>query len=168
QELSDGDVGVGVVAARGEEVGEEGLEDREPLGRDRARRTLGRRLGGRRRCELAWRLRRRALVPVAHATERGRDLAPQLVRLERDRAAVLLQHPRREPRQRRVLGDEDAVLEAAGGAVGALHPPGGLAGNLDARLADDGADLPRRTAAVGLDVELRRRPEVTLAARREL
>ena len=52
-------------------------------------------------------------------------------------------------------------------AVGALDPPGGVAGDLDARLALDVADLPRRPAAVLVDVEVGRRAEVALAPRGE-
>ncbi len=104
----------------------------------------------------------------AHEPERRRDLASQLLGLERNGAAVLAQNPRGELREIGVVGDEHAVLEAARGAVRALHPPRGVALHLDARLADDLADLPRRTTAVLLDVEVERRAEVALAARRKL
>src|SRR5581483_6596934 len=60
-----------------------------------------------------------------------------------------------------------AVLDAAAVAVGALHPPGRIATALDSRLADRVADLPGRPAAVMVDVELGRQPEVALAARCE-
>ena len=52
-------------------------------------------------------------------------------------------------------------------AVRALDPPGGVGGDLDLRVADDLAELPLGAAAVVLDVELRRQPEVALAPRRE-
>ncbi len=48
--------------------------------------------------------------------------------------------------------------------VGALDPPGRIGGDVDLRVADDLAELPVGTAAVVLDVELRRQPEVALAA----
>src|SRR5205809_406650 len=54
-----------------------------------------------------------------------------------------------------------------GPAVRTLNPPRGVAGDLDARLAGDLADLPRRPAAVLVDVEVRRRPEVAFAPRGE-
>src|SRR5204862_5659367 len=73
-----------------------------------------------------------------------------------------------ELRERRVLGHEHAaVLEAAGRSVRALHPPGGVAANLDPGLADEVADLPGRPAAELLDVEVGRSAEVALAARGE-
>src|ERR671927_334257 len=50
----------------------------------------------------------------------------------------------------------------AGAAVGTLDPPGGVAGELDARLADEVADLPGRPPAVHVDVEIRRDAEVAL------
>src|SRR5207342_638972 len=90
-----------------------------------------------------------------------------LVRSLRRRAPVLAQEPRGEQRQARVLGDEDSGLDAAAVAVRPLHPPGGVASDLNARLADEIADLPGRAPAVAVDVELRRKPEVALAARRE-
>ena len=52
-------------------------------------------------------------------------------------------------------------------AVGALDPPGGVGRDLDRGAADDVAELPFGAAAVVLDVELGRQPEVTLATRRE-
>ena len=103
------------------------------------------------------------LVAVANAAEGGGHLAPELVRLDRDRASVLAQHPRGECADGRVLGDEDTVFDPADGAVCALHPPGGVAAHLDARLADDVADQPVRAAAQIRDVEVGRRPEVPLA-----
>ena len=48
-------------------------------------------------------------------------------------------------------------------AVGALDPPGGVGRDLDRGAADDVAELPVGAAAVVLDVELRRQPEVALA-----
>ncbi len=52
-------------------------------------------------------------------------------------------------------------------AVGALDPPRGVGRHLDPRLADDVAELPFRPAAVILDVEFGREPEVPLAPSRE-
>ena len=103
-----------------------------------------------------------------HPAQRGRDVASQLRRLERDRAAVLAQHPGRELGDGREVGGEDAVPELSRRSVRALHPPGGVAPYLDARGAGDVADLPWRPAPVLLDVEVRRRAEVALAPRREL
>src|SRR5206468_10710353 len=117
---------------------------------------------------LARRLRSLALVPLAHAPQRRRDVALELRGLERHRAAVLAQHPGRELGDRGVFGDEDAVLQPSRRAVGAAHPPGRVAAHLDPRGADGVADLPRRPATVELDVEVRRRAEVALAPRREL
>ena len=107
-------------------------------------------------------------MSVAHAAERRRYLATQLLRLDRHRAPVLAQHPRGELRERRVVGDEDAVFETPRRPVGALDPPGRVAADLDAGLAEDVADLPGRTPAELLDVEVGRHAEVALAARREL
>src|SRR5262249_44006292 len=81
---------------------------------------------------------------------------------------VLAQDPAREQRQRRVLGDEDAVLDAVARAVvDPLHPPGRVGRHLDPRLALDLAELPLGPAAERLDVELRRHAEVALAPGRE-
>ena len=70
---------------------------------------------------------------------------------------------------RRVLRLEDVALDTVAlAAVRALDPPGGVGRDLDRRVpADDVAELPVGAAAVVLDVELRRQPEVALAARRE-
>src|SRR5207253_3241631 len=146
---------------------EERLEDRESLRRDGPRRPLVRLDGGALR-SLASRLGRLAFVVVADAPERRRDLASQLVGLERHRPPDLAEHPRGELGEGGGLGDEHAVLGTAGRAVRPLHPPGGLARDLDARLADDVADLPRRPAAIELDVEFDRSAEVAFAPCREL
>ena len=87
--------------------------------------------------------------------------------LERHGAPVLAQHPRRELGDRRVLRDEDVVLDAAGAPIGAPHPPGCVSAHLDPRFADEVADLPLRPASELADVEVRRDPEVALAARCE-
>src|SRR4029078_4002745 len=92
-------------------------------------------------------------------------LAPQLVGRLRHRAAVLAQDPRGEQPQARIVGYEDTVLDLR--AEGALHPPGGVAGDLDARLAGRVADLPRRPTPVAVDVELGREPKVALASCRD-
>src|SRR6266511_43782 len=104
-------------------------------------------------------------MPGTHVAERLRDLAPELVGLDRNRAAILPEDPGGELREGRVLRDEDAVLQLAGGAEGALDPPRRVAGELDARLADQITDLPRRPTAVDIDVEVRRDAEVTFAPR---
>src|SRR5262249_27685317 len=95
------------------------------------------------------------------------DFAPEIVRLDRNGAAVLPENPRRELRGRRVLRDEHTVVELAGVPVGAIHPPGGVAGELDAGFADKIADLPGRPPARGVDVEIGRDPEVSFAPRGE-
>ena len=107
-------------------------------------------------------------MPLPHAPQRASHVAFELRRLERHRAAVLAQHPGGELGDGGVLGDEDAVLELSRLAVGAPHPPGRVAEHLDPRRADRVADLPRRPAAVQLDVEVCRRAEVALPPRREL
>src|SRR3954470_6405546 len=106
-------------------------------------------------------------MPGTHVTQRSGRLAPKLVRLDRDRASVLAQDPRRKLLRRGGLGDEDAVLQLPRIPEGAFHPRGGVAGELDARLADQVADLPRRAAAVLVDVEVGRDPKVALASSRE-
>src|SRR5262249_30128521 len=154
------------LAARREQVGKYGRQHREALRDHRAGGPFAhavlsrRRRGGRK-------LRRTCLVSGTHVAQRPRHLASQIVGLERDRAAVLAEDPRRELRERRVVRDEDAVLEVARPAERALDPPGRVTGQLDARLADEIADLPRRPAAVLIDVELGRDAEVTLAPRCE-
>src|SRR5207244_6330132 len=81
--------------------------------------------------------------------------------------AVLPQDPGGELRERGVLRDEDAVFELPGVAESALDPPGRVAGELDARLADQVADLPRRPSSVDVDVEVRGNAKVALAAGRK-
>src|SRR5205823_11572304 len=99
---------------------------------------------------------------------RARNLAAELFRLERDGAAVLPQNPRRELGEGGEIGDEHAVFETAGVAVGALYPPRGVAAHLDACLADRLADLPGRASAKLLDIEIGGRAKVALAACCEL
>ena len=165
-EIAGEDRRLAAFAAAREQVREQRLQHGEALRRHRPCGPLGavvdvgcRRLLGERR--------RLAAVRLLHGAERARDLAPQRRRLDRHGAPVLAQHPRGEQRDRRVLGDEDVVLETTGLAVGALDPPGGVARDLDPRLAGDVADLPRRPAAVLLDVEVGGRAEVALAPRGE-
>ena len=155
-----------ILAAAREQVREQSLEHCEPLRCYRACRPLAgavRRRSGRLACQPG----RLAGMGRVHGFERARNLAPQLGRIERHRPAVLPEHPRREHRQRRIVRDEDAVLESSGVAVGALEPPGRVAGHLDSRLALDFADLPRWMSAVLVDVEVGRRAEIALAARRK-
>ena len=154
-------------AAGGEQVGEERLQDGEALGHDRARRVVRPVASMRGTASRRGELRRRSLVAFANGAQCVGHFAAELVGLERDRPPVLAQDPGSELRQRRVAGDEDTVLELSGVAECALDPPGGVARKLDPRLADDVADLPRRPAAVLVDVELRGNPEVALATCRE-
>ncbi len=151
-----------VLSAGGQEVGEQRLQDGEALGNNRARGPLSGavRLDRRR---FTRKRRWRALMKITHRPERLGDLAAQLVWLERDRASVLPQDPRRELGGGRKVRDEDVVLEPARVPVGTVDPPGGVAGELDARLADDVPDLPGRPAAVPVDVEVDRDPEVAFA-----
>ena len=154
-----------VLPAAGEQVREQRLEHREALGVDRRRRAVDLLLdeaGGRGREPL-----RLALVALADEPKAPRDLAPQLFGGLRHRSSVLAQHPGGQERQARVVGHEDAVLDATAVAVRPLDPPRGVAADLDSRLADRLADLPGRTSAVAVDVEIGRQAEVPLAAGRE-
>ena len=100
------------------------------------------------------RARRRALVRAARRADAFGDESAQRGGLERHGAAVLAEDPAREQRQRRVLGDEHAVLDpVARLGVLALDPPGRVRGDLDPRLAGDVAELPVGAAAELLDVE---------------
>src|SRR5439155_1212925 len=134
-----------------------------------ASRGRGRAASGRRRPPSAPRTRARGGSPAPRAAAAGAgaldDEPPQLRRLERHRAAVLPEDPAREQRRRGVLGDEDVAFHlVAGTAVGTLDPPRGVRRDLDARTTDDISELPFGAAAIVLDVELRRQPEVALAA----
>ena len=104
-EFLRGDLRLTLVAARGEQVREQRLQDGEALRGDWSRRTLGRavadsplRLGGD--------SRRVAGVDLADLPQRVGDGATQFVRLDRNRAPVLSQHPRRELTQPRVVALE--------------------------------------------------------------
>ena len=164
-ELRCRDHRLGLFAARCEEIREERLEQPEPLRRDRARGPVGQRLGlvgsG------AGDFRRGAFVALAHSPQACGHLAAQLVGLERNGAPVEPQHPGGEMLEIRVRGDEDVVLESPGAPEGALHPPGGVARELDSRFADDLAHLPRRRRPVRLRAELRGKAKVALPSRRE-
>src|SRR5207249_4455635 len=148
-------------AAGREEIGEQGLQDGEALRNDGASGPLARCFGARH-----WRgsrkLRRCLLVPVANHAQSLRDLAPELIGLEGDRPPVLPEDPRGELRQRGVASDEDAVLQLPGVSEGALDPPCRISREFDARLALEVPDLPRGPAAVLVDVEVSRDPEVAL------
>jgi hypothetical protein len=99
-----------------------------------------------------------------HAAEALGDLAAEVLRLARNGATVLPEHPRGEHRQARVLRDEDPVLEPSTGAERPLDPPGRFGAHLDAGPAGRLAELPRRPATIDVDVEVRRELEVALAA----
>ena len=88
----------------------------------------------------------------------------ELLRLQREGAAVLAEHPAGERLDRGVLGLEDAVRERPGLVQRPVHPPGRVAVDLDLRRALHGAVLPVLADAVGVDVEVRREAEVALAA----
>ena len=94
-EVLSGDLGIPIVAARGQQVREQGLQDGEPLRRDGTGRTLARsvpiapfRFGGNRR--------RLAAVDRADLAQTVGDFAAQVIRLDRNCTAVLAQHPRGE------------------------------------------------------------------------
>ena len=106
-----------------------------------------------------WRSRSRR-----EAVENG---GAQLLRLERDRAAVLSQDPRGERLERAVRRLEDAVDERAGIGQGATDPPGGVALNADPGDAAELADLPWTWHAMRVDVEVGRKAEVAFAPGRE-
>ncbi len=167
EQLGRRDLGLPLLAARREQVGEQRLQDTEPLRRHGTGRALDGAVALHQR-RLARGARGFALVPLTHAAQRGPDFLLQLVRLERHGATVLAQHPRGELGDGRVLGDEDVVLERPCRAVCPAHPPGGVAANLDPRGAGGVADLPRRPAAVDVDVEVGRGAEVPLAPSGEL
>ena len=167
-ELVRGDDRLALLAAGGEQVGEQRLQHAEALrarparrGARRADRTRPRRP---RRAGSAARLRARARAARAPSATRRRSsdgssgtARPSWRRIQR--ASRL---------ERGVLGDEDVALDAVPrAAVRALDPPGGVGRDLDLRLADDVAELPFGPAAVVLDVELGRQAEVALAPRRE-
>ena len=164
-EVGGRDLGLGPLAAAVEQVGEESLEDAEPLGRDGAGEAL--RLPGLVARELVRDRRRPPGMRLRDALQRALDLGPQLRRLERSGAAFLAQDPRGEQRQAGVLGDEDAVVEPARSSVHALDPPGRVVRDFDPRLAGDVADLPVRAAAVVVDVEVLGDAEVALTSGRE-
>jgi len=106
-------------------------------------------------------------VALAHALETLLDDPAEIVRLHWDRTTVLAQDPRRELLEARVLGEEAVAVEPACVAVGTLDPPGSVVTDLDARFADDVADLPRRSADEVVDPEVGWNPEVALAPCRE-
>src|SRR5437899_2839526 len=117
------DDGVVSFAAGGEEIGEQRLQDGEALRHDGPGGALTYRLGAR------WRsgggeLRGCLLVPVADCAQCLGDLAPELIRLDRDRPTVLPENPGRELWEGGVPRDEDAVLQLAGVAERTLDPPG--------------------------------------------
>ena len=157
---------VATLPAGREDVREECLQDAEPLGRDRPDRPVAAVDG----CLDPALAGKRGLLPVVALPQAGeavRDRVAQRLRLERDRAAVLPEHPAREwldPCEARL---EDAVLEHAGVGEGAMHPPGGVSLHGDPGRPDDLADLPGAGDAVRLDVEVGRQPEVPLAAGRK-
>ncbi len=99
--------------------------------------------------------------------EAFRDELAQRLRLDGHGAAVLLQHPARELAEVRVLRREDAVLDRSALRERALDPPGGVARDLELRLPPRLADQPLGAVEELRDVELRREPEVALAAGRE-
>ena len=114
-------IGLVSVAAAGEQVGEQRLEDAEALRRDRARRAA--RSASRPPARLsAATSGGSAVVALADELERARDLAAQLGRLERHGAPVLAQDPRGERPRFEYVGDEDAVLDPAVRAVERARP----------------------------------------------
>ncbi len=166
-EVASLDDGARLVAAGREEVGEQRLEDAEALRVDGARRPLQDLLG----------LDRTRLggdgsgggVSCGDAAQAGGDLTAQRVGFERHCAAVEAEDPGGEVGEAGVRRDEDVVLHVSvRGPVRALDPPGGIARELDPRLADRLAHLPGRRRPVLRGIELLRQPEISLAAGREL
>src|SRR3954470_17726803 len=88
EQLRFRDLGLALLAASREQVGEQRLQDCESLGRDGPGRTLDGSVAAR-RWLLAGRLRRLSLVPLAHAPQRRGDIPLELRWLEGHRAAVL-------------------------------------------------------------------------------
>ena len=165
-DIGRGDDRVLLVAARGEQEGQERLQQPEPLRRHRPGRALGDRLRLPDR-NLAGRPRWRTFVTRPYAAQAVGDLAPEIGRRDRHGTTVLAQNPRGEHRQARVRGDEDPVLEAPAAAERALDPPGRFGTNLDSGFTGLVAELPGGAPAKGVDVELRRDAEVALPAGRE-
>ena len=144
-EVARRDGGARLLATGREQVGEERLEHPEPLRVDRARSGAPATLLGRPRLRLR-RRRRRAGVALDDAAEARRDAPAQLVRLERNGAAVESQDPGGEVREVGVRRDEDAVLDLAVRlAVRALDPPGRVAAR--ARCAPRRRSRPSATGA---------------------
>src|SRR5581483_8439866 len=109
-EVAGGDHRLLLVAAGGEEVGEERLENAEPLRGDGARGPLGRTVDAV-EAHLVRGIRRRAGVRLLRRLRTVEDELAKSGGLERDRAPVLPQHPAREQRQLRVLRDEDVAVD---------------------------------------------------------
>ena len=153
----------GLVAAAGEQVGEERLEDAEALGRERAGRALELlRLGLGLRPR---RLGRLAFVALENAVEPCSHFVDQLRWRERPRPAFLAENPAGQQVEARVRGREGAVGDLAA-LDHALDPPGGVRVELDLGLALRLAELPRLSAAEVGRVVLGH-AKVALAAGRE-
>src|SRR5262249_35515225 len=148
-----------------EQVCEQCLEHGEPFRRNRPRDPLE--LVPHARLRLRGELLGRSLMPVTDEAQCSGDLPPQLWRRDGRGPPVLTSDPGSELPRARIFGHEEAVFDAAVLPVRPLDPPGRVVGDLDARLAGDVADLPRRAVAVGLELEIRREAEVPLPARRE-
>ncbi len=164
-ELRSRDLSLRPFAAAVEQVGEQRLQDAEALRRDGPGRAVD--VLGLVALLLLGDVGQLPLVSASDPLERLLDFRSQLGRVHGMGPTLLPQDPRREQRQARVLGHEDAVLDPAGVSVDTLDPPGRVAAELDASLAHDVADLPVRPPAVVVDVEVLRRAEVALAAGRE-
>ena len=155
-----------VVAAGREQEGEEGLQDGEPLRRDRPGESLGshdfnaergRKLGH-------GRLSRVRLLDGAQCF--GTQLT-QFGRSGRHCATILAEHPGAEVAETRYGCHELLALDAAAVAIEAIDPPGGGWCHAYACLSGDLAALPRRDAAIQLDVEVGRDPEIAFPPRGE-
>ncbi len=155
-----GDARARLVAAGGEQVGHQRLQDGEALGRDGALAAasgrLARALDERGRCGVR---RGRALVRAGDAIEARRDLLDQLGRPERHGLAVEVEQPASEQARvgERRLEDERPVVLVGGDAVAArraLDEPGG--GRRDADRGDlvGVAELPGGAVAPLRRVEL--------------
>ena len=161
-----------LVAAGGQDVGQQRLQHGEALRRDRAAAPHDGLVGlGLVRAGTGVR-RRLALVDARDLVEAVGDVLDERVRLERQRLAVQREQPARQQPLVGIGRREDdravvAVLDLAVAAGHALDHPGRAGRDPDRGGAGDLAELPLRALAVDRGVEVGRHLEVALAARGE-
>ena len=131
------------LTARGEDLRQQCLQHAKALGRDGPDGTVGlvRRMVD---PPLARRSGTVTRVGLSQPAQPLCDGRPELLRRQWDGAAVLSQHPAGERLDACVRRLEDAVLEHARVAEGAVNPPGRVTLDLDPGMADGLADLPGR------------------------